>query len=170
MCAREEESEERGAVVGFPSCLCVGYEKGAVRQCDEQDERFGVPFIANGNKMSWCVPFLDDLTVLTIGNELDPSVSVFHAQTGRCLVRRIEFEPTCLFRVPPQSSRGQSEEVCPSEDAVIIGGEESQLKIYRVVALSPNRIRVRREGSASEGVIGVNPVIGQVSYRVRRLS
>lgn len=150
---------------GIPLGVYVGYEDGAVAQGDVKGEAFGVPFIAHARKVSGACAFYDGVTVLTIGNEADPSLAVFNAQTGCCLVRRmLPYVPTCLAQVPPPSSRAPQEDVCPSENAFLVGGDEGQLEIFRIVVLSPKRLEVRLVRRVSERVRGRERCVVQLSY------
>lgn len=157
--AGREEEEDGGMA------FCVGYEDGAVAQGDALGEAIGVPFMAHGRRVSSVCSLYSGIILLTVGNEEDPSLSVFHAQTGRCLVRRmLPYIPASLATVPPPSSREPSQEVCPSDDAFIVGGDEGQLEIFRVVVLSTKRLEIRLVRRISNRVRGRDWRVMEMTY------
>lgn len=149
--------------------IVVGYDDGAVAMCNVEGEGVGVPFIAHARRVSAVCTFFDGILTLTAGNDSDSSLAVFDAFTGRCMARRmLPYVPTFLSRVPTKTAASLavalSENVCPSENAFVVGGEEGQVEIFRIVVLSPEKLELKLVRRISQRVRGRERAVVQVEY------
>lgn len=151
--------EEGGVVVWG------GFEDGGVSGGDLEGEDVGKAFVAHGRKVGGLVTFFGGVVLLTVGNEADPSVGAFDSLTGRCFVRRmLPYAPSCVMRVARRRDRGIEESVCASEFAFVVGGEEGQVEIFRVVVLSVRKMELRLVRRIGERGRGRDRKIVSLSY------
>lgn len=152
--------KEEGGIV-----VWGGFEDGGVGGGDLEGDDVGKAFVAHGRRVGGLVTFFGGVVLLTVGNEADPSVGAFDALTGRCFVRRmLPYVPSCVIRVARGRDRGIEESVCASEFAFVVGGEEGQVEIFRVVMLSVRKMELRLVRRIGERARGRDRRIVSLSY------
>ncbi len=159
---------ERGeqTLPAHASCV-VGYANGTIWGNKFDDPLAGMPFAAHGGKVSGLVTFFNGNLVVSIGDEEDKSLSASVKETGRCLLRRVlPYTPTCIGRVEPARVDGRREDrwICASENVLLVGGEEGQVDVFRVIPLSARRVEFRLVRRMSERTRGRKRGVVSVVY------
>eukprot|EP00177_Eucheuma_denticulatum_P006017 GFKZ01010979.1.p1 GENE.GFKZ01010979.1~~GFKZ01010979.1.p1 ORF type:complete len:423 (-),score=60.71 GFKZ01010979.1:823-2091(-) len=173
-----------GKGVGYAAVSCVsaakcewnggrvtvwgGFEDGGVVASSVEGGEIGRGFVTQGRRVGGVVTFFDGAVVLTVGNEMDPSLGLFDAVSGACFVRRmLPYVPSRVVRVEGGlGGLGLQNTVCPSEFAFVVGGEEGQVEVFRVVVLSSRKLEVRLVRRVSERMRGRDRAIVSISYMV----
>lgn len=162
-----QSSQNRGATNARKEqpVIVIAYDDGTIACFTGSGEKFGSPFVAHAGSAGGITTLFDGVLIVTLGNEVDKTIAVFDALTGRCLTRRaLSFVPKFVTKVPQSVPHCSPDTpTCPSESTILIGGDEGQLDVFRVVVISPWKIDVKyvlRIGDRSRGkkrnVIDIN--------------
>lgn len=110
----------------------------------------------------------DAAILVTAGNATDRSIAVFDLESGRCLARRtLPFIPTCLQKIspvtPPDTAVDAS--VCPSVSTFLVGGDEAQVEVFRIVPLSAHKLDIKLVLNIGERQRGKKRSIVQITCK-----
>eukprot|EP00178_Gracilaria_changii_P019383 TRINITY_DN5622_c0_g1_i1.p1 TRINITY_DN5622_c0_g1~~TRINITY_DN5622_c0_g1_i1.p1 ORF type:complete len:686 (-),score=73.51 TRINITY_DN5622_c0_g1_i1:5164-7221(-) len=130
-------------VTALSESALICYDEGVVCHVTLDGDLLHPPFVAHARRTSGALGFFGVLA-LTIGDATDPSVCLFELSTGRCLLRRVlSYAPTCVKRVNRSLNVvPRNGEVCPSEVTFLVGGEEGNVEVYRLIILSPQKVEL----------------------------
>lgn len=175
--------------------VVVGYADGTVAARKFADPTGGVAFAAHAGGVGGVLLMFGGAVVVSIGSEEDPSLCTTVASTGRCLLRRmLPYTPTSLCAIPtaapaaaapgPTPAPGSTsapvpspavptadaaatgERACPSEGAILVGGSDGELDVFRLVALSAHQLEFRLLRRISERSRGRRKAVVMSTYSV----
>lgn len=168
--------------------VAVGYADGTVAVRKFSDPAGGVAFAVHAGGVTGVRLMFGGAVVVSIGGEEDPSLCATVAATGRCVLRRmLPYTPMSLCGIPdapmPPSANapagaaiaqtpapaatgasGGSSHPCPSEGALIVGGADGELDVFRLVALSAHNLEFRLLRRISERTRGRRRAIVMSAY------
>lgn len=144
----------------------VAYVDGTTVANRFDDPSLGAPFAAHAGRVASLVTLFDGAVIVTVGNEDDCSLAVTVAESGRCVVRRtLPYTPTSVSRVNSErSANRQAKWVCPSESNILVGGEEGQIDLFQLVALSAQKLELRLVQRMSDKARGRRRAVLQTMY------
>lgn len=150
------------------TALAVAYDNGVICTFSNAGHVTGVPFFAHAGAPKGVVTMFGHDLIFTAGNASDRCLAVFDRRTGRCLARRfMQYTPTCLHAVSSAVTADTcaTAPVCPSTTALLVGGDEAQVEVFRVVALSSRKVDIKLVRTIGERQRGKRRNIVQIVYR-----
>lgn len=162
----QNQTSQQSSASPLPSPVIVGYDDGIITMNMFGNTTDGVPFSAHASKVNGAISLYGGALIVSIGSEEDTSLSACVSENGRCLIRRVlPYTPTCICRVPAAKGAHQYPNLaCPSENVFIVGGDEGQVDVFRLVVLSPHKVEIRLVRKISDRTRGRRRTVVQALY------
>lgn len=151
----EKGDKENGVWAGYVDGS-IGWKEG-----DGGDGQGMWGFVGHAGRVSGGVSFGEGSLLVTIGDEIDPSLCAFETGGGRCLVRRmLSYVPSWIGRVGEDRTDG----VGAGEFAFLVGGERGEVEIFRVVVLGVQKVELRLVKRVCEKMRGREKGVKEIRF------